>query len=109
MAEHGWAIATLLAPMQDEDELFASALTLGAVEDHLRAMADALGRTTPAQQQALVQLDWRGWAVLPATLQGGLQPRREATWYAINGLVPQTLELLDALRRRQPGWFGGPA
>jgi hypothetical protein len=38
-------------------------------------------------------------------LRNGIQPRREETWYAVMGLVPQTLALLHTLRRKQPSWF----
>lgn len=31
-----------------------------------------------------------------------VQPRREEIWFAISGLVPQTV-LLQGLQRRQPG------
>jgi hypothetical protein len=34
-----------------------------------------------------------------------VQPRREEIWYAVNGLVPQTMALLLELRRKQPVWF----
>ena len=38
-------------------------------------------------------------------LRNGVQPRREEIWYAVNGLVPQTMALLLELRRKQPVWF----
>lgn len=103
--ETGQSIATLTQEMQGEDELFASPLTLRAVEAQLLIMAHTLGNLTPALQQALMQVDWVGWAALHDKLRNGIQPRREEIWYAINGLVPQTMALLQELRRKQPVWF----
>jgi uncharacterized protein with HEPN domain len=91
--------------MQGEQELFASAMTLRAVEAQLLIMAHTLGNLTPTLHRALLQVDWPGWAALHEKLRLGVQPRSEEIWYAVNGLVPQTLELLRELRRRQPGWF----
>jgi uncharacterized protein with HEPN domain len=101
----GRAIQTLTKEMQGEDELFASTLTLRAVEAQLLIMAHTLGNMTPALHQRLLEVDWAGWAVLHDKLRHGIQPRREETWYAVNGLVPQTMALLQALRRKQPVWF----
>lgn len=101
----GRSIGLLTEAMQDEDELFASTLTLRAVEAELLIMAHTLGNVTPVLQQRLLQVDWNGWAVLHEKLRHGIQPRREEIWYAINGLVPQTMSLLAELRRRQPIWF----
>jgi uncharacterized protein with HEPN domain len=103
--ETGHSVGELTCEMQGEDELFASPLTLRAVEAQLLIMAHTLGNLTPTLHQALLQVDWRGWAALHDKLRNGIQPRREETWYAVMGLVPQTLELLQALRRRQPEWF----
>jgi uncharacterized protein with HEPN domain len=101
----GRSIGQLTREMQNEDELFASTLTLRAVEAQLLIMAQTLGNVTAALHQRLQQVDWNGWAVLHDKLRGGVQPRREEIWYAVNGLVPQTLALLQALRRQQPVWF----
>lgn len=101
----GKAIRKLTAEMQDEDELFASALTLRAVEAQLLIMAHTLGNVTPVLHQKLAQVDWLGWHALHEKLRHGIQPRREEIWYAVNGLVPQTMDLLTELRRKQPVWF----
>lgn len=103
--ETGRSIGLLTREMQGEDELFASTLTLRAVEAQLLIMAHTLGNVTPALHQGLLQVDWGGWAALHDKLRNGIQPRREETWYAVNGLVPQTMALLQALRRKQPSWF----
>lgn len=103
--EAGRAIELLTQEMQGEDELFASTLTLRGVEAQLLIMAHTLGNVTPTLHRNLGQVDWNGWAVLHDKLRRGVQPRREETWYAVNGLVPQTLGLLRELRRRQPAWF----
>lgn len=103
--ETGRSIGVLTKEMQGEAELFASALTLRAVEAQLLIMAHTLGNVTPVLHQRLMQVDWIGWAALHDKLRNGVQPRREEIWYAVNGLVPQTMGLLEALRRRQPVWF----
>lgn len=101
----GRSIGELTREMQGEDELFASSLTLRAVEAQLLIMAHTLGNVTPQLHQKLHQADWVGWAALHDKLRRGVQPRREEIWYAVNGLVPQTLALLQDLRRRQPVLF----
>ena len=103
--ETGRSIGVLTREMQGEDELFASALTLRAVEAQLLIMAHTLGNVTPALHQRLIQVDWIGWAALHDKLRNGVQPRREEIWYAVNGLVPQTMALFLELRRKQPVWF----
>lgn len=103
--ETGRSIGVLTKEMQGEAELFASTLTLRAVEAQLLIMAHTLGNVTPVLHQRLMQVDWIGWAALHDKLRNGVQPRREEIWYAVNGLVPQTMGLLEALRRRQPVWF----
>jgi uncharacterized protein with HEPN domain len=103
--ETGRSIRTLTREMQGEDELFASTLTLRAIEAQLLIMAHTLGNVTPMLHQKLLQVDWSGWAALHDKLRNGVQPRREEIWYAVNGLVPQTLQLLEDLRRRQPALF----
>ena len=103
--ETGRSIGVLTKEMQGEAELFASTLTLRAVEAQLLIMAHTLGNVTPVLHQRLLQVDWIGWAALHDKLRNGVQPRREEIWYAVNGLVPQTMGLLEALRRRQPVWF----
>jgi uncharacterized protein with HEPN domain len=103
--ETGRSIQTLTQEMQSEDELFASTLTLRAVEAQLLIMAHTLGNVTPALHQGLMQVDWAGWAALHDKLRNGIQPRREEIWYAVNGLVPLTMGLLSDLRRKQPSWF----
>ena len=106
VVDTGRSVGELTREMQDEDELFASTLTLRAVEAQLLIMAHTLGNVTPAMHGRLLQVDWAGWAALHDKLRRGVQPRREEIWYAVNALVPQTLALLADLRRRQPDWFG---
>ena len=108
VVDTGRSVGELTREMQDEDELFASTLTLRAVEAQLLIMAHTLGNVTPAMHGRLLQVDWAGWAALHDKLRRGVQPRREEIWYAVNALVPQTLALLADLRRRQPDWFGLP-
>jgi uncharacterized protein with HEPN domain len=101
----GRSIGALTKEMQNEDELFASTLTLRAVEAQLLIMAHTLGNFTPELHQQLMAVDWNGWAVLHDKLRNGVQPRREEIWYAVNSLVPQTMGLLQDLKRKQPVWF----
>jgi uncharacterized protein with HEPN domain len=105
LMETGQSIGVLTREMQGEDELFASTLTLRAVEAQLLIMAHTLGNLPPTLHQALLQVDWLGWAALHDKLRNGVQPRREEIWYAVMGLVPQTLTLLRELRRKQPSLF----
>lgn len=101
----GQSIGTLIKEMQSDDELFASTLTLRAVEAQLLIMAHTLGNFTPALHQRLMHVDWNGWAVLHDKLRNGVQPRQDEIWYAVRALVPQTMGLLAELRRREPVWF----
>lgn len=101
----GKVIATLLAEMQSEDELFASANTLQRVEAHLLVLAQTLAHLPQPLRQRLVQVDWHGWQRLQHLLEAGVRPRREEVWYAIRALVPATLELIAKLRRQEPVWF----
>ncbi|MEX8518154.1 MAG: hypothetical protein AB3X44_06535 [Leptothrix sp. (in: b-proteobacteria)] len=101
----GRSIGALIKEMQDDSELFASPLTLRAVEAQLLIMAHTLGNFPPALHQRLVHVDWNGWAVLHDKLRHGIQPRREEIWYAVNALVPQSMGLLAELKRREPVWF----
>lgn len=101
----GRSIQELTHEMQGEDELFASTLTLRAVEAQLLIMAHTLGNMTPALHSRLMQVDWNGWAALHDKLRRGIQPRREEIWYAVSALVPQSMTLLSELRRKQPVWF----
>ncbi len=101
----GQAIATLTQEMQGADELFASTLTLRAIEAELLIMAHTLGNLTPMLHERLVAVDWGGWATLHDKLRRGIQPRSDEVWYAISALAPQTIGLLQTLRRQQPAWF----
>ncbi|MEY4766570.1 MAG: hypothetical protein RI907_3243 [Pseudomonadota bacterium] len=103
--ECGQQVGVLTREMQGEAELFASGNTLRAVEAQLLIMAHTLGNFTGQLHDRLVQVDWNGWAVLHDKLRRGVQPRREEIWYAIHGLVPQTMALLQTLRQRHPDWF----
>ncbi len=105
MQSSGHAIGVLLAEMQEENELFASASTLQCVEAHLLVIAQTLAHLSPTLHRHLLQLDWHGWERLHQLLVQNLEPRREEVWYGINALVPATLELIAQLRRQEPGWF----
>lgn len=105
VTDAGRAVQTLVREMRGEDELFASTLTLRAVEAQLLIMAHTLGNMTPTLHRKLKEVDWVGWAALHDALRRGVQPRREEIWYAVSGLVPQTLMLLEQLRRREPDLF----
>jgi uncharacterized protein with HEPN domain len=103
--ETGQSIGKLIKEMESEDELFASTLTLRAVEAQLLIMAHTMGNFTPSMHSQLIQVDWNGWAVLHDKLRNGVQPRRSEIWYAVRALVPQTMQLLHALRKRNPTLF----
>ena len=101
----GHVVTTLLAEMQGEDELFASANTLRLVEAQLLAFAQTLAHLPEPLRRRLVQVDWHGWQQLQALLEQDAQPRREEVWYGIHALVPATLDLMAKLRRQEPVWF----
>jgi len=105
VCDAGHGVQTLVRATDSEDELFASRLTLRAVEAQLLIMAHTLGNMTPVLHSKLKEVDWTGWAALHDALRRGVQPRREEIWYAVNALVPQTLMLLEQLRRREPELF----
>jgi len=105
LLDSGRAVRALLAEMQGEDELFASANTLARVEDHLLVMAQALVHLPPDLRRRLTRVDWHGWRALHGALTRDQRPRREEIWYGICALLPATLHLLDQLRRREPAWF----
>ena len=54
-------IALLLAEMQGEAELFASANTLQRVEANLLAIAQTLAHLPEPLCRRLLQIDWHGW------------------------------------------------
>jgi len=101
----GKSIAVLLAEMQSEQELFASANTLDRVEALLLVIAQTLSHLPEPLRQRLVQVDWHGWECLQQMLEQEVQPRRAEVWYGIQALVPATLELIAKLRRQEPVWF----
>ncbi len=98
-------IRVLLADLQDDDELFASANTLARVESCLLVMAQTLAHLPSALHQRLPHIDWDGWQMLHSLLACDIQPRREQVWYGLSALMPATLQLIDELRRREPVWF----
>lgn len=101
----GQVVGALLAELQSERELFASANTLQRVEAHLLVMAQTLAHLSPALRLRLLQIDWHGWQRLQELLEQDVQPRHEEVWYGIHALVPATLALIAQLRRQQPAWF----
>jgi uncharacterized protein with HEPN domain len=103
--ETGQSVGKLIKEMESEEELFASTLTLRAVEAQLLIMAHTMGNFTPALHSSLMEVDWNGWAVLHDKLRNGIQPRRDEIWYAVRALVPQTMQLLQDLRRKNPTLF----
>jgi hypothetical protein len=60
--------------MRCKDQLFASMLTLGAVEAQLLIMAHTLGNFTPMLHRSLPHVDWSGWAALHYMLRNGIWP-----------------------------------
>jgi uncharacterized protein with HEPN domain len=101
----GKNITVLLAEMQGENELFASANTLLQVEANLLAIAQTLAHLPDTLRLRLLQIDWHGWACLQSLLEQDAQPRRAEVWYGTQALAPATLELISVLRRQEPSWF----
>lgn len=104
--DRGDQILKLVLALQDgPDELFASTNTLAVIESHLWDVADTLAHLPPVLLLRLPQVDWAGWAALHSALREGRQPRQDEVWYAVCGLLPATLVLLDRLRASEPDWF----
>jgi len=101
----GRSIAALLAELQDEEELFASANTLLQIEAYLMVIAQTLAHLPEPVRRRLLQIDWHGWKCLQRLLEQDVQPRRAEVWYGVRSLVPATLELMGKLRRQEPSWF----
>jgi uncharacterized protein with HEPN domain len=101
----GKNIAVLLAELQAENELFASANTLLQVETNLLAIAQTLAHLPQPLRQRLLQIDWHGWECLQQLLEHDAHPRRAEVWYGTQALAPATLELIAKLRRQEPTWF----
>jgi uncharacterized protein with HEPN domain len=101
----GKNIRVLLAEMQGENELFASANTLLRVEANLLAIAQTLAHLPEPLRRRLLQIDWHGWGCLQQLLENDLQPRHAEVWYGTQSLAPATLELIAKLRRQEPTWF----
>ncbi|CAN5206092.1 hypothetical protein BH10PSE16_BH10PSE16_22050 [soil metagenome] len=101
----GRVVTLLLAEMQSERELFASANTLQRVEAHLLVMAQTLAHLPHTLHRRLIQVDWHGWQRLQQLLEYDVYPRSEEVWYGIHALVPATLEMTARLRRQEPVWF----
>jgi len=99
--ECGHDIIALLAEMQDEAELFASANSLVAVEQCLLSMAHAIGCFEQALRARLVEVDWGGWRAVHRALVEQAEPRNELIWYAVQALVPATMGLMRRLWRQQ--------
>lgn len=104
---HGQQALKLVVALEEgAEELFASPNTLAAIEGHLRQVATTLAHLPPVVMLRLPQVDWAGWAALLQALQQPSTPdRREIVWYAVCGLLPATLVLLDQLRDKEPDWF----
>lgn len=87
------------------DELFASTNTLSVIEEHLLNVANTLAHLPPVVMLRLPQVDWTGWDALFRALRRRTPDRRDIVWYAVCGLLPATLVLLDQLREQEPSWF----
>ena len=101
----GKAISALLAEMEDETELFASQATLRWVELHLLVIAQTLAHLAAPLHRRLLLIDWHGWDHLRRVLESDAQPRRDEIWYGVRALTPQTLEMIQQLRVREPSLF----
>lgn len=102
----GDALLALLQPLEGgSDELFASALTLQAVETHLADVARTLAHLPPVVLLRLPQVDWSAWGALHHAFVRQDPARRELVWYMASAVLPATLVLLDQLRAREPQWF----
>lgn len=102
----GQAVLQLTVALEGgADELFASTNTLAVIEDKLFDVAHTLAHLPPVVMLRLPQVDWHGWDGLHRALRERSPDRRDIVWYAVCGLLPATLVLLDQLRAQEPEWF----
>jgi uncharacterized protein with HEPN domain len=86
-------------------ELSRSRLTRAEVQRQLLCLAGTLADAPDALRHLLPEIDWAGWRALRLALPSPGAPQDEAMWFAVQSLVPATLNWLRVYRIERPELF----
>lgn len=101
----GEGVLTLTEGLQ-ADELKRSRLTRRAVIQQLLAMAQALSAMPALTRQAMPEIDWDGWRMLPGPLRhDDARQADDALLTSVQAMVPATLMWFRVYRPQHPQWF----
>jgi hypothetical protein len=105
VVEAGEGVMTLAEGLED-DELRRSRLTRQTLLRLMREMADALSSVPPEALAAMPEIDWAGWAGLPAALgQPDANQAHDGLVFGVHSLVPATLMWFRVYQPQHPEWF----
>jgi uncharacterized protein with HEPN domain len=86
-------------------ELLRSRFTRVEVRRQLLCLAEALADAPDALRHLLPEIDWAGWRVTRLSLPEPGAQQDDALWFAVQSLVPATLNWLRVYRVEQPALF----
>jgi uncharacterized protein with HEPN domain len=95
----------ILAEGLQRSEFMRSRLTRAEVQRQLLCAADTLADASDVLRHQMPELDWAAWRATRIALQAGGEQRDDALWFAVQSLVPATLNWLRVYRQEQPGLF----
>jgi len=102
--EAGEAVLILTEGLQ-RAELLRSRLTRAEVQRQLRCMADTLADAPDALRHLMPEIDWAGWRATRLALAAPGVAHDDALWFAVQSLVPATLNWLRVYRQERPELF----
>ncbi len=100
----GEAVLILTEGLQ-RSELLRSRLTRAEVQRQLLCLAGTLADAPDALRHLMPEIDWTGWRATRLALAVQGEPQDEALWFAVQSLVPATLNWLRVYRTERPGLF----
>jgi uncharacterized protein with HEPN domain len=100
----GEAVLILTEGLQ-RSELLRSRLTRAEVQRQLRCLADTLAGAPDALHHLMPEIDWAAWRATRLALPVRGDQQDEALWFAVQSLVPATLNWLRVYRAEHPGLF----
>lgn len=100
----GEAVLTLSETLE-EAEFRRSRLVRPEVQRQLCLMADTLGALPPKLLTAMPEIDWEGWRSHRRAFEGEPPASDDAMWFAMQSLVPATLNWLRVYKQSQPDLF----
>jgi len=100
----GEAVLTLSETLE-EAEFRRSRLVRPEVQRQLCLMGDTLGAMPPEVLKALPEIDWEGWRAHRRLFEGEPPASDDAMWFAMQSLVPATLNWLRVYKQSQPELF----